>query len=94
MFCLHVRCHIHPEKLAEFQKIALSLMEKTRSEPGCLSYEIGEEEPGVVAWIERWENEEALTFHKSAPYFLESEAAIDSFFTKPAEAYRLVPFLE
>lgn len=94
MFCLHVRCYIRPEKLAEFQRIALTLMEKTRCEPGCLSYDIGEEEPGVIAWIERWENDEALAVHKSAPYFIESEEAIDGFFTKPAEVHRLVPFIK
>lgn len=92
MFCLHIRCHIRPEKIAEFRKISLLLMENTRMEPGCLSYDIGEEEPGVVAWIERWDTEEALEAHKTTRYYLDSEAAMNGFFLADADVQRLDPF--
>ena len=94
MFCLHIRCRIAAGKMNELREIALALMEETRRAPCCLSYEIGVEESGVAAWIERWESEEDLERHKSAEYFLRAEQAMDGLICGPVLVQRLEPFIK
>lgn len=92
MICVYVCCPIKPEKREEFKKIALKLMELTRREPGCLSYEIGEAGSECVAWVERWKDEESLALHKSYDYYNEAEAAMDGFFNGQVMAWKVEPF--
>lgn len=92
MFCVYVCCPIKPEKKEAFREIAVRLMELTRQEEGCLSYEIGEAQGDCVAWVERWADDEALRLHKAAPYYDESEAAMEGFFSGPVQAWRVEPF--
>lgn len=92
MICLYIECYIIPNKLEKFREIAIGLMEKTRREPGCQSYEIGQVGEETVAWMERWKNEEALADHEKESYYLEAEEAMKGFFTKPAQVRRLTPF--
>lgn len=58
---------------AEVTDIARKLVEASRTDPGCLSYDFLESAtlPGEYMIIETWENDSLLTLHSQAPHFVE-----------------------
>lgn len=47
------------------------MIEKTRAEEGCISYELYEDvnNPNIITFIEEWENEESLNNHIKSEHF-------------------------
>jgi quinol monooxygenase YgiN len=62
---------IKKEKKEEFKNLASKLIEESRKEEGCIEYGLYEDlnNSSVVAFIERWENEEAIKLHNSTKHF-------------------------
>lgn len=55
----------------EFIRIAQELVENSRKEKGCISYDLfqDEENENVLTYIETWESKEALEAHFNTPHF-------------------------
>lgn len=55
------------------KEIARKLVEASRNDAGCLSYDFLESTtvPGEYMVIETWENDSMLNIHSNAPHFLE-----------------------
>ncbi len=71
---LHVvaRVKARPETVAEVGQILKSLVEPTRREAGCLSYELlhNEADPTDFCFVERWRDVAALDAHFATPHFV------------------------
>jgi quinol monooxygenase YgiN len=62
---------IEEDKIREFLESASELVETSRKENGCVSYELYQDinDPGVVTLIEEWKNKTALNEHiNSGPF--------------------------
>lgn len=51
---------------------AKNLVESTRKEPGCISYDLysSTEDENILLVLEKWENQEALDIHLETDHFL------------------------
>lgn len=60
---------------------AMEMMQETRKESGCKSYEMSAElsDPGAFRIFEEWESEEALRAHFKAPHVARFQAAMAGF---------------
>lgn len=54
-----------PEKVEELKSILLSIIEPTRQEPGCIKYELLQNniDPTDFTFIEEWESDGTLDAH-------------------------------
>jgi len=60
------------DKINEFLDLTTELVEKSRKDPGCISYDLFQDvnDPTVCAFIETWEDQEALDNHMKAEHFI------------------------
>ncbi|MFC0226375.1 putative quinol monooxygenase [Serratia aquatilis] len=60
----------NPEHRAAVDKAVRAMVAPSRSEPGCIQYDLHEEQghPGAFVFIERWTSEQALKEHMAMPY--------------------------
>lgn len=79
-----VRNKVKPEKREEFLETVSALVEPTRAEPGCISYEfyIDRSDENRVFFFEEWEDQAALEFHHNQPY---TKAYLEKAASFPAE---------
>ena len=54
-----------PEKVSDLRTVLSGLMEPTRAEPGCISYELlqNKENEADFTFVEEWEGDSALDAH-------------------------------
>ena len=66
-----VRFKARPDKVNELLSVLSSLVEPTRKEVGCLSYELLQhnEVPTDLTLVEEWQNENALELHIGTRHF-------------------------
>ncbi len=66
-----VRIKARPDKVNELLSVLSSLVEPTRKELGCLSYELLQhnEVPTDLTLVEEWQNENALELHIATKHF-------------------------
>ena len=59
-----------PEHRAAVDKAVRAMVAPSRSEPGCIQYDLHEEQghPGAFVFIERWTSEQALKEHMAMSY--------------------------
>ena len=69
-----VRIKARPDKVNELLSVLSSLVEPTRKELGCLSYELLQhnEVPTDLTLVEEWQNENALELHIATKHFKEA----------------------
>jgi quinol monooxygenase YgiN len=64
---LRVVAHLkgHAEKVSELQALLEGLVEPTRKEPGCISYELQQNnaDPAEFTFVEEWKDDAALDAH-------------------------------
>lgn len=62
---------IRPEKREEFCAITAELVEKSRAEEGCVSYElvVERDDPNAFAFLEKWRDQAALDAHNQSEHF-------------------------
>jgi quinol monooxygenase YgiN len=72
------------EKATELKNVCLRLIEPTRKESGCISYELYEDttNPGRFTFIEEWESQEHLDVHLKTPHLVSAGEAFGNIVTK------------
>lgn len=72
------RVKARPDKVDELRSVLSSLVEPTRKEPGCLSYNLlqNNEDPTDFALVEEWESKNALESHIAAKHFRDAQAKL------------------
>lgn len=72
------------DKAAELKNVCLRLIEPTRKESGCISYElyVDNNNPGRFTFIEEWESQEHLDVHLKTPHLVAAGEAFGKIVTK------------
>jgi quinol monooxygenase YgiN len=72
------------DKATELKKVCLGLIEPTRKESGCISYQLFEDitNPGRFTFIEEWESQEHLDVHLKSPHLVAASEAFGKIVTK------------
>jgi len=72
------------DKAEELKKVCLGLIEPTRKEVGCISYELYQDttNPGKFTFIENWKSKEHLDVHLKTPHLVAAGAAFGKITTK------------
>jgi quinol monooxygenase YgiN len=72
------------DKAEELKKVCLGLIEPTRKEKGCISYELYQDNsnPGTFSFIEEWESRELLDIHLKSPHLVAAVEAFGKIVTK------------
>ena len=68
-----------PEKVEEVKLVLLDLIEPTRTESGCIQYELlqNEENPTDFVFVEEWESKAQLNAHLESPHINGVGAKLD-----------------
>lgn len=76
---LRARPGTHPELMAA----AKAMIAATRSEPGCILYDLNVSvtDPQSLIFVEQWESRDALTAHFAMPHMKVWQAASEGYFT-------------
>jgi len=72
------------DRAEELKSVCLGLIEPTRNEKGCISYDLYQDttNPGRFTFIENWQSKEHLDVHLKAPHFVAAAAAFGKIVTK------------
>lgn len=72
------RVKARADKVDELLSVLSSLVEPTRKEPGCLSYNLlqNNEDPTDVTLVEEWESDQALKSHLAAKHFKDAQVKL------------------
>jgi quinol monooxygenase YgiN len=64
--------YIKSENVELFKKLIAELVDKTRTEDGCITYELFQDidDSNILTFIEEWINIEALTEHTKTEHFM------------------------
>ena len=83
-----------PDHQEELRLILTDLVEPTRQEDGCISYELlqNQEDPTDCVFVEEWESEALLNAHLESPHINEVDAKLDGLLAAEPDIrlYRLV----
>jgi quinol monooxygenase YgiN len=79
-----------PDKVDEVAAILSELIEPTRREPGCISYELlqNNSDPTDFTFVEEWESDSALDSHIATPHLQKAVAAIRLVLAAPPDIRR------
>lgn len=71
-----------PDKIEDTKAFLMSLIERTRSESGCVDYDLHQDNdnPAEFSFYENWTSREELDRHMEMPYLKELVARTDEFF--------------
>ena len=85
---------IRPDRLAEVEPLYRELVEKTRQEPLCLSYDlfVDQKEPGHFIFIEAWPDRAALDAHCRSEHFTRLVPLINAHQSKQGIFLLMDPF--
>ena len=72
---------------AQVEQQLLALIEPTRAESGCITYELNKDttEPGKFVFYEEWKSEQALDEHLKTPHLQALIAKADQLFDGPLD---------
>lgn len=72
------------ERAEELKSICLRLIEPTRKEAGCISYELYQDStnPGKFTFIEHWKSKEHLDIHMKTPHLVAAGESFSKVLTK------------
>ena len=72
------RAVARPDKIDELRSTLLALIEPTRQEPGCIRYEMlqNNSDPTDFTFVEEWESDAALNAHLETDHFKEVAAKL------------------
>jgi quinol monooxygenase YgiN len=72
------------ERAAELKEVCLGLIEPTRKESGCISYELYQDStnPGRLTFIEEWESQVHLDIHLKTPHLVAAGESFGKIVTK------------
>jgi quinol monooxygenase YgiN len=68
---INARIRVKKESIEQFLALGKTMVEKSNSEQGCLIYKLYQEVGNPQSYIlyEVYENQDAVNFHNSTPYF-------------------------
>ena len=71
MIIVYAECKSKPGCESQMLEAAKGMLEPTRAEKGCISYELiqSESDPSVYAFLEKWESQEILDMHMKTEHF-------------------------
>lgn len=72
------------DKAEELKSVCLGLIEPTRKEEGCISYDLYQDttNPGKFTFLENWKSKEHLDVHLKTPHLVAAGAAFGRLATK------------
>jgi quinol monooxygenase YgiN len=78
------------ETLAEVRAIVTGYVEPTRKEPGCLRYELlqNNADPCEFTFVEEWSSDEALDVHLQTPHLVNGSARLALLVARPVSVGR------
>ncbi len=84
---LFARLKVKKGTEGEAKRAALSIIEKSRAESGCLNYDFHQviDDAAVFLWHETWENETAIDAHANSLHFKEFSQAIENITDEPLQ---------
>jgi quinol monooxygenase YgiN len=84
---LVARLKVKDDMVEEAKKAALAIVADSRSEAGCLNYDIHQsvEDETVFVWHETWADKAALDEHFQKPYFAAFFARVDEVAAEPPQ---------
>lgn len=64
---------VKEDKVAEYKQKVIRLIDETRKESGCISYDLCEDmsNPHILTFIEKWESKQYLDAHMKTAHFME-----------------------
>jgi quinol monooxygenase YgiN len=79
-----------PGKESQFKALALTLVEATLLETGCIKYELLQnlDDPTDFTFVEEWASDDAFNLHLQAPHFLEATGKLDGIVAAPPDIRR------
>jgi|ERR1700730_17148040 len=79
-----------PDKAEELKSILLGLVEPTRSEAGCISYQLfqNNSDASDFVFVEEWTSDAALDQHMTAPHVQDAITRGQSLFAKAPDIRR------
>lgn len=87
MIGVYAICEVKAEKLAEFETVAKNLVNASRPDKGCVSYDCGKVagKANTYTFIERWESDADLDLHTKQPHFAQAVEAFGELLAKDIE---------
>ncbi len=82
--------HVKEERQAEFFAMAQELIDNTRKEEGCISYNLTKSitDKDTLAFVEQWSTEEIATVkHRATPHFQKIVPMLGELCYKEGELY-------
>ncbi len=78
---------IKEDMIESCKKVISGLVEETRKEEGCISYELYQDikKKNILTFIEEWESTDALKRHMNTKHFLEATPKISAMQEKEEE---------
>ena len=79
-----------PDKVEELRSLLLGLLDPTREEPDCLSYELFQNraDPTEFVFVEEWANETALNQHFGRDHIREALGQLPALLANPLDVRR------
>lgn len=76
-----------PDKIDETRSLLAGLVEPTRKEPGCASYELlqNRADPTDFTFVEEWESEAAINAHFSTDHVRAALAKVTALLAAPPD---------
>ncbi|HUR96565.1 MAG TPA: putative quinol monooxygenase [Pyrinomonadaceae bacterium] len=78
------------DKIDETREVLLSLVQRTRAEPGCIVYELLENnaDPTDFTFVEEWTGEAALSAHLDSDHMRNLVSKADDLLAAPSDIRR------
>jgi quinol monooxygenase YgiN len=94
MYQIYAKFTVKDDSTDEVLAILDELIEKTRKEPGSISYQLFQSvsDPTILTVFEQWKDQEAIDAHNASTHFNKALSALRAFQAVPPviEVYTLV----
>ena len=90
MIVLFAKSTLLEGKQQEFIAVAEKLVKATREEPGCVYYDLVQENEKVFYFVEKYKDEAALKAHQSSEHFQTYVPMMNAFREGPSEVTKCV----
>ncbi|HXD32058.1 MAG TPA: putative quinol monooxygenase [Pyrinomonadaceae bacterium] len=79
-----------PDKVEEVRSLLSALIEHTRNEPGCVLYELlqNNSDPADFTFVEEWQSHDDLDTHLSSAHVQKAIAATEGLLAQPPDIRR------
>lgn len=87
MITIVARGSVQADRVADFERLALDLVEASRSEEGNVSYDVFADlaDPAQFTFIEVWKDREAIDIHNATSHFQGFVESAGPLFAGPLE---------